>query len=437
MQHRCNHCTHCTADAFIPGFSPIALHYMRCTPPCLAKPALFSCGICPAVKKFRSFVSDAPLGKAIQLIAGDRAVAVQYIGGQALDLPWTPIMLFSPRMSLKQLAAFSQRASMCLLAGIDERTICVREAKTTRGLAARRHLTAISQTVNQGGTLSEGLAATGDFFPPLFREMVHVGEQSGHLGEVLKQLADHYQNQITLRRNFLASITWPAIELFLAIAIVGLLIWIMGIDQRLEPKAGRSLGVGARRQRRAGQVCGLRRHRRHRAGVCDPGRDARPVLDASFAAIHPADSQVRAGLADGALARLAWVMSQTMNTSMDLRRSLKLSLQSTRNARYIDRIERIDAEIAAGNSIYEAFCEAGGFPDDFLESIHVGEQSGNLVESMANVSNLYQEQARAALSVLATVGGFAVWVAVAAIIISLIFRLAMFYLSVLNGAGLP
>ena len=39
-------------------------------------------------------------------------------------------MLFSPRMSLKQLAAFSQRASTCLLAGIDERTIWAREAKS-------------------------------------------------------------------------------------------------------------------------------------------------------------------------------------------------------------------------------------------------------------------------------------------------------------------
>ena len=137
-----------------------------------------------------------------------------------------------------------------------------------------------------------------------------------------------------------------------------------------------------------------------------------------------------------AVARLAWVMSQTMNTGMDLRRALKLSLQSTRNARYLDRIERIDAEIARGNSIYEAFRRAGGFPADFLELVHAGEESGNLVESMAHAANLYQDQARAALTVLATVGGFAVWAAVAAIIIFLIFRLAMFYIGALSGAGL-
>jgi len=58
------------------------------------------------------------------------------------------------------------------------------------------------------------------------------------------------------------------------------------------------------------------------------------------------------------------------------------------------------------------------------------------VESMAQVSSLYQEQARAALNILATVAGFAVWVVVAAIIICVIFRLAMFYIGTLNAAGL-
>jgi hypothetical protein len=55
---------------------------------------------------------------------------------------------------------------------------------------------------------------------------------------------------------------------------------------------------------------------------------------------------------------------------------------------------------------------------------------------MAHLSGVYQDEALAALGVLATVAGFAVWVGVAAIIIFLIFRLAAFYLGVLNGAGL-
>ncbi len=282
-------------------------------------------------------------------------------------------MLFSPRMSLKQLAAFSQRASMCLLAGIDERAICAREVQNVSGRAARRHLTAVSQIVNQGGTLSAGLAATGDFFPPLFHEMVDVGEQSGHLGEVLKQLADHYQNQITLRRNFLASITWPVIQLSLAIAVIGFLIWIMGIINGSNPKPVDPLGFG---------LMGNDGLAKYAAFVAIVGITLALVIRAVTRGVlwtRPLQRfvlripKIGPALQTIALARLAWVMSQTMNTSMEVRRGLKLALQSTRNARYIDRIERIDAEIAAGNSIYEAFAAAGGFPADFLEAVHVGE----------------------------------------------------------------
>ena len=325
---------------------------------------------------------------------------------------------------------------MSLLAGIDERTICAREVKNAHGSAARRHLTTVSQMVNRGETLSDGLADTGDFFPPLFREMVQVGEQSGHLGEVLKQLANHYQNQIAIRRNFLASITWPAIELFLAIAVIGFLIWIMGIINGSNPKPIDPLGLGL-----IGNV-GLAKYATFAAIVCIALALVIRAVTRGVLWTRPLQRfilripKIGPALQTVALARLAWVLSQTMNTSMEVRRSLKLGLQSTRNAWYIDRIERIDAEIAGGNSIYEAFCGTGGFPADFLESVHVGEQSGNLVQSMAQVSNLYQDQARAALNILATVGGFAVWAVIAAIIICPIFRLAMFYFSALSGAGL-
>jgi type IV pilus assembly protein PilC len=345
-------------------------------------------------------------------------------------------MFFSPQMSLKQLAAFSQRASTSLLAGIDERTVCAREASSAHGFAARRHLTAISQMVNQGGSLSEGLTAAGDFFPPLFREMVHVGEQSGHLGEALKQLANHYHNQIALRRNFLVSIAWPAIQLFLAILTIGFLIWVMGFINDMNHSHLDPLGWG---------LVGMDGLVKYATLVAIVGITLALVIRAMTRGVlwtRPLQRfllripKIGPALQTIALARLAWVMSETMNTSMELRRSLKLSLQSTGNAWYTDRIERIDTEIAGGNSIYEAFCASGGFPADFLASVHVGEQTGNLAESMAHVSSLYQDQARAALNVLATVGGFAVWAVVAAIIIFLIFRLAMFYVGVLSGAGM-
>jgi type II secretory pathway component PulF len=352
-----------------------------------------------------------------------------------LQTTFLAIMLFSPRMSLKQLAGFCQRASTSLMAGIDERTICAREARHAQGRALRRHLTAVSQMVNQGGTLSEGLEAGGDFFPPLLREMVYVGDQSGHLGEVLKELSHHYQNQITLRRNFLGAITWPAIELSLAVCVIGLLIWILGaINEKNHPVID-PLGWG---------LIGTDGLIKYAAIVTVIGVSVALVARAvsrgmlwtrPFQRLILGLPKIGSALQSVALARLTWVMSLTMNTTMDLRRSLKLALTSTRNAWYTDRIDTIDAQIAAGNSIYEAFAEAGGFPDDFLNTLHAAEESGKLVESMAHISNEYQDQAKSAMTILAQIAGFAVWIGVAAIIIVLIFRLAGFYVGVLNNAA--
>ena len=111
---------------------------------------------------------------------------------------------------------------------MNARTIWTREAERAQG-QFRQHLSTISDAVNHGETMADALRETGDFFPALFREMVGLGEQTGKVDAVLAQLADHYQNQLTLRRNFWSAITWPLVQLGIAVAVVGLLIWVQGM----------------------------------------------------------------------------------------------------------------------------------------------------------------------------------------------------------------
>ena len=59
-------------------------------------------------------------------------------------------------------------------------------------------------------------------------EMLEAGDQTGHVDAVLLRLAEHYEHLLTLRRIFLVGILWPAIQLVLAIFVIGLLIWVLG-----------------------------------------------------------------------------------------------------------------------------------------------------------------------------------------------------------------
>ncbi len=152
-------------------------------------------------------------------------------------------MFFFARISTSELSQLCHRLSVAVESGIDARNIWSRETQRARG-RSRGRLAVISQMINRGESLYDAISATGEFFPLLFRELVKVGEQTGRLDVVFAQLADHYQNRLTLRRQFLASITWPLVELAMALSAIGFLIWIMGAIREMTRSDIDLLGIG-------------------------------------------------------------------------------------------------------------------------------------------------------------------------------------------------
>jgi type IV pilus assembly protein PilC len=342
-------------------------------------------------------------------------------------------MLFSPRISTRELAQLCRRLAVSDEAGIAARTMWAKEAERARG-NTRVRLQIVSRAVSQGETLRDALRATGDYFPVLFCEMVDVGEQTGKLDAIFAQLADNYQERLALRRQFLAVITWPMIELIAAIGVIGLLIWIMGMIRGPNPgpDAPDPLGIGLYGNR------GLAVYLACVFSVAGLVALTIYAISRGLAWTRPIQHLVmRApvlGKALGtlSLARLAWSLSATLQSGMEIRRALRLSLASTHNARFTDKIELIDAEIEQGNSIFDAFCLAQCFPPDFLDALATGELSGKLEETMARLSRHYQERAQFALKTINTLAAFLVWILIALLIIFMIFRLASGYIGQLN-----
>ncbi len=102
----------------------------------------------------------------------------------------------------KPLAEFLRRMAISLEAGIDLRKALANEARRSPPVL-RSRVESIRLNIDAGWTLAEAFRATGEYFPRLVRELVAVGEQTGHLPEVLHQLTEHYDQQIVLRQTFL------------------------------------------------------------------------------------------------------------------------------------------------------------------------------------------------------------------------------------------
>jgi type II secretory pathway component PulF len=342
------------------------------------------------------------------------------------------IMFGSPRINSKQLADLSRRLAISLGAGVDARKVFAQEADRAVGSAAREQFRTVSDAIQSGNSIYDALAAAEDYFPTLFCEMVQVGEQTGQLSETFLRLAEHYEGQVRLRRTFLASLTWPLLELAIALAVIGFLIWFQGIIGDSRSKID-MLGLGLRGN--SGLVTYL-------VFLGMVGFAFYLVLRAMLrGALWTRPIQRLALRVPGlgkplrilGMARLAWALHLTFSTGMDVRRALRLSLRSTHNAHFTDQIRPIEEALNAGQSIADAFRHSGAFPTEFLDVFHVAEQSGRIAESMAHLSEQYRQQAEVTMRVLATIGGFVVYGVIALFIIYMIFSLYSFYFSSLRS----
>jgi type II secretory pathway component PulF len=343
-------------------------------------------------------------------------------------------MLGSSRIPLKSLAALCRRLAIGTTAGLDTRNIWRRE--TDSGPAAQRAVAQrVYDAVSAGGSVGDAIADVA-YLPLLFRRLTALGEQTGTLAEVYRRMAEHYEHQVQVRRTFLASLTWPLVQLVASICIVGMLIWAMGFIASMYPsqKPMDPLGLGLAGTRGLViyfSVIGL-----VAAGIFALAvavrRGALWVRPLQRAALHL--PVIGGALRTMALSRFAWTLHLAMNAAMEVRQAVRLALQYTGNDYYARLAEQTSSDLSTGCEIHEALARTHAFPDEFLEGVEVAEHSGQLVESLERMSLQYDEQAQAATRVLSTIAGFLVWAAIASLIIAAIFRMAMFYFNGIREA---
>jgi type IV pilus assembly protein PilC len=336
-------------------------------------------------------------------------------------------MLFSSRVPLKPLAEFLRRLGMSLETGIDIRRALESEARRTPD-PLRQRVEKLRNMVDGGSSLTAAMNATGKFFPALVRELVGVGEQTGHLPEVLKELTAHYDEQMALRRMFMSAISWPMLEFGFALLVVGFLIWFSGF-------AGTDLlGLGLRGD------WGLFVYISTLVVLSISGFFLYRAIASGKAWTAPVQRMANSlpiiggALRDLAVARFAWTLHMTLSVAVEVKRALSLSLASTQNVVFMDREPAILEVVGKGHPISEALAAARLFPTELLNAVQVGEESGRLAETLAVVARQQLEAARRTFSFLTKVAGRGVWVFVVIVMILLIARLFGGYLDTLNQA---
>lgn len=344
-------------------------------------------------------------------------------------------MLLSPRIRLKSLAQLCHRLAVATSAGIDDRKIWSDEAERGTG-GQRRVVATIRDQLAARKSITEALPATGNFFPPLFLQMVEVGEKSGRLDNTYRRLASHYDRTYKARREFIGQLSWPLTQLAISLFVIGILIWVMGmmpINRGASSGQGDILGFGLIGT--AGLVVYVNI-------LVVIGIAVLLVVEAARRGVGWSRTLQRmviqipvigGALKTLGLSRFTWALQLVLDTPMDLRRALPLALEAAGNDYFARHGRAVADRIERGQTIHASLAETGILPGDLLDAIAVGEESGQLVETMERMSAEYQQRAASAISLLAQLAGYGVWLMISIFIIVMIFQIFSFYIDTLNS----
>lgn len=342
-------------------------------------------------------------------------------------------MLFSRTYSLSGLVTWCRSLQQGIGVGLPLPRIFTQLA--TRGPSGMRSTAErIRVRLEQGDSLETALRSEAPGFPDLFVDLAGVGEQTGHLPEVFHELEQYYELQLKMRRQFRAGIIWPMFQFTAAIFVIGFLIWILGfIGEMTNSPPLDPTGLGLTGTTGAliwfGSVAG--------------------ILFGGFLLFRFLSNNVRhLAVVEGMLLRLpgigpyldAVVMQRfclclglTMESGLPVKQAIRKSLRASGNSAFIRAEDVALKQLKKGTDLTDALSACGVFTEDFIHTLAVAEESGQIPEVMTRQSGNYREEASRRLTTLTWIASFGVWLIVAIFIIIAIFQIASIYFNALES----
>jgi len=301
------------------------------------------------------------------------------------------------RVSALDLALATRQLSTLVGAGIPLVSALRALTDQSENAKLKNVLGQVRDRVNEGASLGDAMAAGGGVFPDLYVGMVRAGEAGGALETVLERLADYLESQVRLRNKVSSIVIYPAMMFLFACVVVGILVTVV-LPQITELLASLNqplpfytrwiiagshftrdfwwLIVGAAVAVAFAFRAAIRTERGR--GAWDRFKLRVPVFGKLVRML--------------AISRFSRTLSTLLSGGLPITRALQTAGEVTGNTVLASAIDAARTSITEGASVAAPLRASGEFPPMVTHMIEVGEQSGELENMLAKVSDTYEEQ---------------------------------------------
>lgn len=262
----------------------------------------------------------------------------------------------------------------------------------------------VLKQVRAGTSFSEALAEQGDFFPPLFINMIKSSESSGDLDKVAGQLSQHYDKEYRLNQKVKSSMTYPKILCVLIVVVVAVIMGFV-IPQFQElfdqmdslPMATTVLLA----------VSGFVRNRWYVLILIAAVMYIVLKLVFSIPKVRyyrdkielymPLVGKLRRVIYT---ARFARTLSSLYSAGISIMNCLQIAKTTIGNSYIEGQFEQVIADVRNGSNLSEAIGKVDGFTKKLSSSVLVGEETGSLDHMLVSVANQMEFDSDMALNKL-------------------------------------
>lgn len=261
----------------------------------------------------------------------------------------------------------------------------------------KRHLKKIKESVESGETFADSLKRFPKDFNELFVNMIAAGEAGGILDVILGRLSAYMEKMAKLKKQVKGAMTYPIITLFVAVAVVGIiLVFVIPVFEEMFASMDSALPAPTQFVVTLSEfvianihwillsvgsvIFGLNRFYKTKKG--------RVIMDDLFLRLPVMGILIR----KVAVAKFTRTTSTMLSSGVSILEALDIVGKTSGNKIVEFAIRDVKSGIAEGRSMADPLMESGVFPSMVCSMIAVGESTGALDTMLEKIADFYDDE---------------------------------------------
>ena len=356
---------------------------------------------------YTAYTEDKRLVKGKLLATSEEAAVdlLSYGGYQVVSLKsFTPFFNMEKlaarfsRIKQREIIMFSRQLALLLESGTDivASLELIQSQITNRTL--KRVIGEVASDIRGGSSLSAALSKHPQTFPEIYYRTIAAGEQGGNLEIVLRQMADYLERVVTTEKKIKNALAYPIIVAIVAIVVVAILItFVFPTFTSLYAAFGAELPLTTR------MLMGISDWLLHYGLYLLLGIVVAAGLGYAYvktpAGKYQCDSLLlrlpivgRISLLTE-LSRCCRTMALLFRVGLPLPEIMTLATHSSKNKAMVEALTGVQQELIRGEGLSKPMTRRKLFLPLMVQMVGVGEETGNLDNTLATIAESYEIEA--------------------------------------------